>query len=178
MTPIPTSRLIAAILGLLAAVSIVGWVARVPVTTFSTAVLTRTGLPGLFALVVVTDPLPGVGFQPALFVGWTGGLDAAVVSIVVFLGSLTGSALGWLLGRVSARSVLGPLEQYGIAAMILRHRWRAVALAAVTPLPFGVATLGAGALGLSFGETMAGASLRGIKIAVILGLFALGWGER
>lgn len=178
MTPVPASRLIAATLGLLTVIWTVGWLAREPVTAFSTAVLAHGGIPGLFALVVLTDPLPGIGFQGALFVGWTGGLHPFVIWAVVFAGSLSGSALTWAVGRGARRPLAGLLERYGVAAVLRKQRWRAVALASVTPLPFGVATLGAGAVGLTLRETMAGAIVRGLKIGVILSVIALGWGER
>ncbi|MFZ5476106.1 MAG: hypothetical protein ACOZNI_04970, partial [Myxococcota bacterium] len=52
---------------------------------------------------------------------------------------------------------------------------RAIAVAAVSPVPWGLATLGAGASGVRLGPLVAGAAFRPLKIAVTIAAFALGW---
>lgn len=175
---VPVKKLVVALVVIVMLVGIVAWIAKEPIAHLSAAILDRFGWFGVLGFVVLTDPIPGLGFQPALFVGWTGGMGAFPLFTAVFAGSMVGTALTWWMGRRFGRRLSGLLDRYGLSAILLRHRWKVVALAALLPLPYGVATTGAGAIGMSFAETMASGTVRALKIGIVLATIALGWGSR
>ena len=166
-------------MGLLAgALAVVGAVARAPVAAFSARVVSELGLLGLFAAVVAMDPIPGVGFQPALFFGYTGGIPLVSLVFAAWGASLVASVAVWAIGRAlrGQARLVARLERHRVGAWLRDHGVRTIAVAALAPVPFGVATFGAGMMGVRLRDLLVGAAFRGVKIALTAGAIGLGWG--
>jgi hypothetical protein len=166
---------LALLVGLLAAV---GQVVREPVHHVASAAVRELGLPGLFAAVLTMDPIPGLGFQPALFFGYAGGIQLHVIIGAAWSASLVASVVVFCIGRCFRGStrLLALLDRWRVGGWLRAHGARTIAVAAIAPVPYGLATLGAGAVGVRLRDLLIGASFRGLKIAATAGAIALGWG--
>jgi hypothetical protein len=169
------------LVGLVAIVGVVAAVASVlrePITRWSASAVHDLGLSGIFAAVFAMDPVPGLGFQPALFLGYTGGIALVPLVAAAWAASMLSSITVYGVGRrlrESAR-LLAVLERYRIATWLRDHGVTTIAIAAIGPLPYGLATLGAGVVGVRFRHLLFGALFRGVKIAATAGAIGLGWG--
>ncbi|MDP2310068.1 MAG: hypothetical protein Q8P18_28890 [Pseudomonadota bacterium] len=164
-----------AIIGL---VAIVGALLREPIATFSGSLVADYGLPGLFATLFVTDSVPGLGFQPALFLGFTGGVLPGTLLVLAWGASLCASVFVYSVGR-SLRgrpALVALLLRWRIGHWLRDYGARAIAVASVAPVPFGLATFGAGVMGLGLRDLLLGASARGVKIGFTLLAIMAGWG--
>jgi membrane protein YqaA with SNARE-associated domain len=173
-------RVLRAILGLVAAIValvIVATYAREPVERFARALVELGGLGGLGLATFLGDPVPGVGFVPAAMLGYAGGVDPVVLFAVISAASFASSLATWGLGRVLRQAPWIPafLDRWRIGPMLRRRGAMAVAVAAVSPVPWGVAALGAGASDVAFGPFALGAAARPLKIAVTIAALVLGW---
>lgn len=173
-------RALRAGLGLVATIAVVAgiaMVARDPVESAARAALDAAGLWGLFFSVLLGDPIPGVGFGPALMLGYAGGVGWGTLLALLSVASFLSSVGTWAIGRALQRAAWLPnlLERWKVAPLLRTHGGRAIAVAAISPVPWGVATLGAGASGVPLGPLMVGAAFRPLKIAVTLAALALGW---
>jgi uncharacterized membrane protein YdjX (TVP38/TMEM64 family) len=68
------------------------------------------------------------------------------------------------------------IARSGLESGLLRHRRRAVFLAALAPFPYGLVTMAAGAAGLPWREVAFGATGRFIKVGLSVAIVFLGWG--
>jgi len=139
----------------------------------------------VFVGVVLIDssPFPLVN-EPLLLLGLSGGLDIRAVALATVSGSLLaawiGYGCGWLLARRGlSERVLGPHHQRG-QRFVRRYGFWGVALAALTPLPFGLCTWTAGALRMPWLTFAAASLLRAPKAAFYLWVVYSAWrlGER
>ncbi|MSQ01099.1 MAG: hypothetical protein EXR71_04280 [Myxococcales bacterium] len=170
-------RLLVATAVIMAGIGLLGLWLRAPLEAAAMAFVAERGLWGVGLIVLVGDPFPGLGFQPGLLVGIAAGVPTLSLYIVTALCSTLASMLGWLLGRAGRgfRPLRRVLHASGTSAALDRWGIRAVLLGAVLPLPFGLATIGAGVHGLPFALFVAASAARWVKIAVLLGAFSLGW---
>lgn len=178
LSPRALARLVVGLVALVGVIALVGTAVRQPVATFSAGIVAELGLLGMFAAVLAMDPIPGLGFQPALFFGYTGGLPLLSLVFAAWSASLLASAAVWALGRSCRNStrLVALLDRSRLGGWLREHGVRTIAVAAVAPVPFGLATLGAGVLGVRFRDLLVGASFRGIKIAATAVAIGLGWG--
>lgn len=161
---------------LLVVVLVAGVLLRDPIEQFSSVVVARFGLLGIFAMVTFVDTVP-LTHEPVLLIGLAGGLGFWPVWGVASAGSVTAGILGWWLGRWLGRFawVRHQLARYRIGPFLLRYGGAAVAVAALTPFPYAVATWASGAARLPFAPLLAGALLRMVKVWFYLSVLALGW---
>lgn len=162
---------------LVLAIALLGWVAREPLQALSSGFVERAGLPGVFVSELVLDAIPGVGAQPVIFLAYAGGLGFWPILLVSGLGGVGAGAVGWGIGRLLSRSrrAMGWLFRSGFAALLLRHRARAIFLGAILPFPYALTTIAAGAVGIPLGETLLGSLGRFPKALLNLALIASGW---
>ncbi len=170
-------RLAAAIGAMVLGVLALAYCFRAPLEAAGNALVAATGIGGIAAVVLALDPLPGLGFQPGLVLGTAAGVSAWPLFFTASLASMGSSVLGWALGRWGRR--LRWLERIllvsGAAAAVTRWGGRAVAIAGVTPIPFGLATVAAGAVGMPLDVLALAATARWIKIGLSLLAISLGW---
>lgn len=175
----PWVRLGVGLVVLILVAGLLGYLFRVPLTQVSAYCVDRFGLVGLFVGVVFTDSwiLPPLTHEPLLFFGHAGGLSYAQIFLVAGAAShfsgLVGYSAGALLGRRPA--VLQRLEKSGVAPLMARRGAVAVALAAITPIPFAASTWTAGAVGMRLGPFVLACAVRWLKVAVYLTLIVAGW---
>jgi hypothetical protein len=178
LSPTALARVGVGFLLLIAAVAVVGALLRAPIAAFSTALLAQLGGVGLFVALYVTDPIPGLGFQPVMFLAFTGGVSAVQVFLCAWAASLCASVSVYAFGRAfrGRPALVALLLRWRIGHWIQAYGARAIAVAAVAPVPFAVATFGAGVMGLSLRDLVLGASARGLKMGFTLGAIMAGWG--
>lgn len=150
-----------------------------PITAMATAFVDRFGLAGIFAAVVMTDasPLP-MTHEPILLIGVSADVPPMVLwgvaaSASVFAG-LVGYAGGALVARSRVRAWIHA-KHPGFEAFMERHGVKGVAVAAVLPIPFALATWSAGMTRISLPGTMLAALLRIPKTGFYLWLIVAGW---
>lgn len=170
-------RLGVALLVLVGAVGLAAYFLGEPLRAAGQRVVEVGGLGGIAFLVLALDPLPGLGFQPGLLLGSAAGVSPWPLFAAAAAASWLSSLACWALGRCSPEA--GPLSRMlafsGATTAVRRWGMGAVALASVTPVPFGLATLGAGAAGMPLGRIALAATARWVKIALSLAAITLGW---
>jgi len=178
LSPAALARVAVGFVVLLGAVAVVGALLREPIHTFATTLLADLGSVGLFLALYVTDPMPGLGFQPVMFLAYTGGASALGVLLCAWGASMCASVTVYAVGRVfqGRPALVALLLRWRIGHWIQAYGARAIAVAAVAPVPFAVATFGAGVMGLPLKDLLIGASARGLKMGFTLGAIIAGWG--
>lgn len=171
------ARVLAGIAVLVAAVGALAYVAREPIEGLARTLLEAGGMGGILVAVAVTDPVPGVGVTPVLVLAVAAGVHPAPVILLASCGSLISAAACWRAGRAlsSEGAVARALEAAQVGPLLRRHRARAVAVCALSPVPYALATVGAGIVRMSARETMAGATARALKIALTVAAIEAGW---
>lgn len=171
------TRLGGAVLLILAVVAGLGLLVRDPLEALADRLVARAGLVGIGALVFVGDPLPGVGFQPALLLGIAAGVHELPLYLVTAAGTFASALASYGVGRAAGHLPLlrRLLQVSGTEAAIDRWGFRALLVSAVLPLPWGLATLAWGAHGLPFRLLVASALARWLKVAAFLAAFVAGW---
>ncbi len=164
------------LLTIFAVVALVGWLAREPVTAVSTWFVANWGLAGVFVAVLAIDTVP-LTHEPVLLVGISGGLGFGPVWASAAAGSVAAGVVGWVCGRVLGR--MGWLsrlfERYRITEVLQRYGGYAVAVAALTPIPYAVTTWAAGAAHVPLLHVFLGSLVRILKVWIYLSLIVLGW---
>lgn len=169
-------RLAVGLFTLVVVVGALGVVLRAPIEQIAAVFVGRFGLFGVFALVAVVDTLP-LTHEPVLLLGYSGGLGFWWVWLAASAGSVLAGVQGWLLGRWLGDhpAIQQTLARYRIDAFLRRYGGAAVAVAALTPFPFAVATWASGASRVPFGPLLLGSLVRFPKVLIYLSLIALGW---
>jgi membrane protein YqaA with SNARE-associated domain len=178
--PLPKRVLFNAMLGLLAFFGLIVLLAmtvREPIEALSTKIVEQLGVPGIFLMVALMDPIPGPGHQLAVLVGYTGGLPPLGIFVAASSGAVLSSMWCWWLGRNFKDSVgiQTVLTRWKIKDFLQKHGAIAIALAGVMPIPYAAATLGAGACDVPLRSLLLGSLARPVKIALALILLSLGW---
>lgn len=169
-------RLAGSLFILLVCFVVLGLTLRAPLEAASSWFVQEYGLLGVLVSVTIVDTLP-LTHEPILFLGYSGGLGFWPVWAAASTGSVLAGLIGWSCGRLLGRIPLVQriFERYQIQAFLHRYGATAIAVAAITPIPYSLATWAAGASSLPFRWTLAGCMARLIKVWIYLSLIALGW---
>lgn len=169
-------RLAAGLFTLLATVAVLGALMRDPIERASAWFVDQAGLLGVFFMVMLTDTVP-LTHEPVLLLGYSGGLGFWKIWAAASAGSVLAGVNGWLLGRWLGRFdfVQHLLVRYRIDVFLQKYGVAAVAVAALTPFPYAVATWASGAARLPFLPLLLGALVRLPKVLIYLSLIAFGW---
>jgi len=165
---------------LLAFSGLCGWLFKEPIVAIGQAFLDRFGLAGLFIGTIIADtsPLP-LTHEPLSFIAIAAGLPSWKIIGVISAGSVASGPTGWVLGRVllSQGRFAHWLErrQPRLMRFMRRRGLATVAVAALLPLPFALATWMAGMLRLPLGKITAISLLRIVKVGFYFQLMKLGW---
>lgn len=153
---------------------------REPLTTLAAWFMREMGLLGLFVGVVCTDiwVAPPLTHEPLLFFAHAGGVPFVEIWGVASAASVVAGPIGYLAGALLGRLpfVDRRLNGSGVEKVMARRGAIVVAAAAITPIPFAMTTWLAGAVGVRPLPFFAACLVRVIKVALYLGLIALGWG--
>ncbi|MCP4867918.1 MAG: hypothetical protein GY898_04305 [Proteobacteria bacterium] len=151
-----------------------------PITTMATAFVDTFGMAGIFAAVVITDasPLP-MTHEPILLIGVSADVAPMVLWGVAAAASVTAGLVGYgggaLVSRTRVRAWIHT-KHPGFETFMSKHGVKGVAVAALLPIPFALATWSAGMTRISLPGTMAAALLRIPKTGFYLWLIVTGWG--
>ncbi|MEZ4427903.1 MAG: VTT domain-containing protein [Nannocystaceae bacterium] len=180
----PTRILMTMILGMIAftgAFAIIGYFLREPLMIAATLFVEYLQGPGVaigfFLPDAFTVPLPNDAFSA---LGIAGGMDFWVVVLWSAIGSVSGGATGFTIGRSLSRTrwfqkKFRTGKGAAIQEVIERYGGLGLAIAACTPLPYSLATWAAGTTKMSFGQFLAiSIPLRTARIAAMLWLVQVG----
>lgn len=188
-TSLPTSSLLeprrlvlstcAALAALMVIVAIVGYFFHAPLIRLSRLFVEHLGGPGIalgyFLPDAFTLPLPN---DVVTLLGLNGGMGFVEVCAWATAGSLAGGSTGYWIGRYLRTTplVARMFEKSGgqVQATLDRYGAVAVAVAAITPLPYSIFCWAAGAGRLSFRKFFLVSQLRVIRVAGYLYLLQLG----
>lgn len=179
----PRRLIVSSIVGIVLVMLFVGafgYFFREPLIRVSRAFVGALGGPGVMVGFFLPDaftlPLPNDVFT---VLGLKGGLSFTETVAWATAGSLAGGTVGYGIGnrlRTTA-FVRNFFEQRGrgVQATMNRYGVRAVAVAAITPLPYSIFCWAAGAAQVSFRHFMLASQLRIIRVAGYLYLIELGF---
>jgi len=173
-------RAVVGIVVFLAIAGVLGWLLRAPMTEAGTWFVDAFGLAGLFAAVTLVDasPVPMTN-EPLVVLALGGGMDVwgifAIVSAASVFAGLVGHTSGRILCRVlPIRDMVHRFSPEAAAWIETRGAW-GVAVAALLPIPYALATWTAGAMNVPLRDTMLASLLRVPKTAFYVALLAAGW---
>ena len=170
----------AAIITLTLIFAAVGYFFREPLLAFAAGFVARLGGLGVAIGFYVPDaftiPLPNDAFSA---LGLAGGLDFAVVAAWSTAGSVAGGSTGFLIGRrlSQTRWYKRVMAERGVEVQRLLDRYGGVglAIAALTPLPYSLASWAAGTSVLSYPRFLAiSLPFRALRVTAVLWLISLG----
>lgn len=173
------ARMTAGVVVLMAALGLTGWLWGEQIKAGGTWFVETLGLPGLFACFYVPDaiPIPGA-HEVCTGLSLIGGVNFWAITGVAGLGSVSGGITGYFLGRLLAHTerLQSFLSGRGAKASLLvkRHGATAVALGAVSPIPYSVTAWAAGSLRMPLLPFILVSLLRFPRIAFYLWLIQLG----
>lgn len=173
-------KIVLGLVGLAVAMGALGYFYRAEILTLSRAFVDRLGGPGIagliflpdaFAVPIIHDVITGLGLL--------GGMGFAEVIAWATLGSLAGGCVGFGIGRRLSHTAwfLGIMEGRGAAAhrLVQRYGVTAIAIGALTPLPYSWTCWAAGALGMRFLPFLLTSVLRIPRLAGYLWMVQLGF---
>lgn len=166
--------------GVVALITALGVFFREPLTALATTLLDTFGLPGLFVGVVASDAFSFPVPQSAYFVVTIAAESSPVAVVsVASAASLLGGTIAYHIGPWVARAPLigDRLQQLRSRGEQFFERWGfwAVAIAAVTPVPFPIGCWLAGLYEMPFGRFFAAILLRIPRFVVYYSVFTAGW---
>lgn len=170
----------AAIVTLTLVFAAVGYFFREPLLAFAAGFVARLGGPGVAIGFYVPDaftiPLPNDAFSA---LGLAGGLGFAEVAAWSTLGSVLGGSTGFLIGRrlSQTRWYRRVMAERGVEVQRLIDRYGGVgvAIAALTPLPYSLASWAAGTSTLGYARFVAiSLPFRAIRVSAVLWLLSVG----
>lgn len=161
---------------LVAGVGVLGWLLREPLTAFANAFTAQFGLAGVFVGTLMTDTML-LTHEPLLWAGYAGGLGFWPVYWTTTVASVLAGPLGWMYGRVMGRSqwVQNLFEKNHLHAFLHKYGFWAVAIAALTPFPYSLATWASGAARIPLSTVLLGSLFRVPKVMFYFLLIVFGW---
>jgi membrane protein YqaA with SNARE-associated domain len=156
------------------------WLLKDPFIRMGEVFLERFGLLGLFVGTIIADtsPLP-LTHEPLTFIGITAGIPTPTLLLTIASASILSGPIGWTCGRVlvadTAFAEWLDRRYPGFMGMMRRNGLKAVAIAALLPIPFSLATWTAGMLRLPFHKVAAISLLRIVKVGFYFQILKLGW---
>ena len=162
---------------LLAASFIAGLTLKEPITAVSGWFVESLGLWGIFFGVLLLDCLPLTMSEPLLLLGYEGKIGFWTLTTVAGCGSWLSAILGYstglLLGRTERLKHI--FRRYQMDTFMERYGVTFVAIAAITPFPYGISTVCAGASRIPIARVMLAALLRFPKNYLYMALVIAGW---
>jgi membrane protein YqaA with SNARE-associated domain len=173
-------KMVVGIVVLLLVAGLCGLLLKEPIEALATAFVDRFGLMGLAAGVLITDSsIVPMTHEPFLLLGVSAGLPAMRIFGFAATASVVAGLLGWTLGHLLVgRTSLKPWVEGRwptFAAFVRHYGARGVAVAALLPIPFAVATWSAGMMHVPLRQVALASLLRIPKTGFYLGLIVAGW---
>lgn len=133
---------------------------------------------GVTVAVLDTSPVP-IPVEPVFLLALGGGLSGVSVGVAAAIGSLAAAPTGYLLGRMVGRMgvahrVLGDHHEEA-QELVRQYGFWGIALAALTPIPWGPCTWTAGAMQMPVVPFLLASLFRVPKVAFYLWLIHKAW---
>lgn len=154
-----------------------GLTLRGPITEMSAWFVSNLGLWGIFFGVMLLDCLPLTMSEPLVLLGFEGGIDFWTLTTIAGLGSWLSGAIGYGVGKLAGKTewFRRLFRRYRMDRFMAKYGTAFVAVAAITPFPYGISTVSAGATGVPFHRVMLAALLRLPKNYLYMTLVIAGW---
>ncbi len=169
-------QFVVGVLGAVVAVAVASWLLQDPIEAASHTFVAATGLVGVFVGVLVIDVLM-LTHEPILLAAWVGGVSFWPMVFTASAASILAGPIGWWfgghLGKIPAVGKL--LQRYQLDAFLRRYGLAAVAIAALTPIPYGPTVWAAGASGVPLRDVALGSLLRFPKVLFWGWVVVSGW---
>jgi membrane protein YqaA with SNARE-associated domain len=173
-------RIAAGLVGLVVVGAALGWVLRDPISWAGTGFIELFGLWGLGGLTLAVDasPVPLTN-EPLMVLALGAGVDGWTIFGVISSGSVLAGLVGWCGGRLVGTGT--PLGRWLVSrypgVQLFMRRWGAlgVAIAALTPIPFGLTAWTAGMTGVPAYKVGLASLARVPKTGFYLWLVYQGW---
>ncbi len=169
-------QFLVAVIGAGAAVAGASWLLQDPIEAASHAFVASTGLVGVFVSVLVIDVML-LTHEPILLAAWVGGVSFWPIVLTASAASILAGPIGWWcgghLGKIPAVARL--LQRYKLDAFLRRYGLVAIAIAAITPVPYGPTVWAAGASGVPLRDVVLGSLLRFPKVLFWGWVVVSGW---
>ena len=175
-------RLVIGLILLVLVSFIAGLTLKDPITQASDWFVQALGLWGVFFGVLILDCLPLTFSEPLLLLAMEGGKDGeklgfwtvtTVAATGSWLSALVGYSLGLALGTTDLLKRI--FRRYRVDRFMARYGTAFVAVAAITPFPYGLSTVCAGASRIPIAKVMTAALLRFPKNYMYMALVLAGW---
>jgi len=175
-------RLVIGLVLLLIAALIAGWTLEEPILMVSDWFVRLFGLWGVFFGVFLLDCLPLTFSEPLLLLAMEGGEEGKklgfwTVTTVAASGSWFSALLGYSIGLLMGRTdwLKRVFRRYRMDVFMARYGTAFVAVAAITPFPYGISTVCAGASRIPLAKVMTAALLRFPKNYLYMAIVLAGW---
>lgn len=161
---------------LLVGIASIAHLARDPLELAARQFVDAFGLLGVFVGVLITDSFV-LTHEPILLVAYAGGLGFWPVFVVASTASVLSGLVGWTLGGLLGRTgfVQRMFVRYKIRPFMEAYGFWAVAVAALTPFPFSVATWASGAASVPLKTVALGSLFRVPKVMFYFLVIVFGW---
>ena len=175
--PALIKRLVIGLFVLVLASFMAGLTLKGPITAASAWFVDSFGLWGIFLGVLILDCLPLTMSEPLLLLGYEGKIGFWTLTTVAGIGSWLSAAVGYTTGLILGRTELMKrlFRRYRMDKFMARYGTAFVAVAAITPFPYGISTVCAGATRIPFIRVMLAALLRFPKNYLYMALVIAGW---
>lgn len=146
-------------------VAVLAYVLQDPIQSLSLAFVQATGLLGVFVAVLLVDTFH-LTHEPILVAAYVGGLKFWPIILTATAASVLAGPLGWWIGGFLGRVgfVASFLARHRLDAFLRRYGFMAVAIAALTPIPYGPTVWAAGATGVPLRDVVLGSLFRFPKV--------------
>jgi len=167
-------------IGIVAVVAVAGYFFRKPLGATATWMIEQFGLAGLFTGTFLADaftlPIPPDAY---LFIGIASGTDTTATLVACSAATVAGGNLAYFVGPYIQklpylRDKLQDFRPKGEVLFRGYGTW-AVAIAAMTPIPFSIVSWLAGIYRMPYAKYFVASLVRVPRIVGYYGLYALGW---
>lgn len=164
------------LVGLTVAIGMLAYALEPAIVSAGEVFVAYLGMPGVFLGVLLTDTF-FLANEPILGIAYAGGMPFWPVAAVACVASMLAGVLGWGLGRALGLSpwIRRRVERNGIHALLMRWGVWAVAVAAISPVPYGAATWAAGAAGVPVRVVVLGSLFRIPRVILYFWLVVSVW---
>lgn len=161
---------------IMVAFGVAGWAFHEPLTRISEVFVQNFGLVGLFFGVLLVDSTVFTN-EPLLFFGYAGGLGFWPVCLTASAASVLAGPVGWVMGRLVGRHprIQAMIRNARIDVFMERYGFWAVTIAALTPIPYSLATWSSGASRMPFLPMLLGSLFRIPKTLFYFVIITVGW---
>jgi len=172
------AKMVVGMLGLTVLIGALAYLLEPVIVGVGESFVANLGMPGVFLGVLLTDTF-FLANEPILGIAYAGGMRFWPVAAVACVASMLAGVLGWMLGRGLGLHpwIKRRVDKNGIHPLMVRWGVWAVAVAALSPVPYGAATWAAGAAGVPARVVVLGSLFRIPRVVLYFWLVVSVWDQ-